>query len=81
MARNIIFYSSSTCSDCRKLKIRLDAIGISYIERNVEEDPLFLQDLLEKTGGKKITPVLEIEGRVLIDPRPETLAAWLESPP
>jgi mycoredoxin len=77
MPQNITVYTSSTCSDCRKLKTRLDAMGISYLERNVEENALFLEQLLEKTGGKKITPVLEIDGKVAIDPGPEALGALL----
>jgi glutaredoxin len=80
MPPKITVYTSSTCSDCRKLKIRLDVMGVNYLEKNIEEDPLSLRYLLEKTGGKKITPVLEIDGKVLIDPRPETLTALLGGP-
>jgi glutaredoxin len=80
MPPKITVYTSSTCSDCRKLKNRLDAMGINYLEKNVEQDPRSLQVLLEKTRGKKITPVLEIEGKVMIDPRPETLTALLGHP-
>jgi glutaredoxin len=80
MPPKITVYTSSTCSDCRKLKTRLDTMGVNYLEKNVEEDPLSLQYLLEKTRGKKITPVLEIDGKVLIDPKPETLTALLNPP-
>jgi glutaredoxin len=80
MPPKITVYTSSTCSDCLELKNRLDAMGRVYLEKNVEEDPVSLQYLLEKTGGKKITPVLEIDGKVSIDPGPETLAALLGLP-
>jgi len=77
MAHPINLYSSSSCSDCRKLKSQLDLLGVLYQERNVEEDPSALAFLLEKTGGKKITPVLEISGRILIDPSPLALSMEL----
>jgi len=73
----VILYSSSSCSDCRKLKAQLDLLGVAYQEKNIEEDPSALSFLLKKTGGKKVTPVLDINGKILIDPRPADLSRQL----
>ena len=78
MTTPITLYSSSSCSDCRKLKAQLDLLGIVYLEKNIEEDSEALNFLLEKTNGKKITPLLDIGGKILIDPHPKELAKELQ---
>jgi glutaredoxin len=59
----VVLYSANWCGACRKAKRYLDAKGVDYEERNIDE-PRYAQELVEKTGQRGI-PVIEVDGRVL----------------
>jgi glutaredoxin len=62
-APHVALYSADWCGACRKAKKYLDAKGVDYEERNID-DPRFAKELVEKTGQRGI-PVIEVDGRVL----------------
>lgn len=59
----VVLYGANWCGACRKAKKYLDAKGVDYEERNID-DPRFAKELVEKTGQRGI-PVIEVDGRVL----------------
>jgi glutaredoxin len=59
----VVLYSADWCGACRKAKRHLDARGVDYEERNVDE-PRYAEELFRKTGERGI-PVIEVDGRVL----------------
>lgn len=52
----IIFYARPTCPYCAKVRSVLDELGISYDEKDINNEEV-LQDLLAR-GGKKMVPYI-----------------------
>ena len=59
----IVLYSATWCGWCRKAKAHLDAEGIDYEIRDID-NPANLEELVAKTGQKGI-PVLDVGGKVV----------------
>jgi len=62
---NITIYSAGWCAFCHAAKDYLDKIGIKYTDKDVESDPKFTQELVDKSGQMGI-PVLDINGDIII---------------
>lgn len=61
----VTVYSADWCAFCHAAKDYLDKQGVTFTEKNVEEDPSFAQEAVQKSGQMGI-PVLEINGEVII---------------
>lgn len=74
----IIVYSADWCAFCHAAKQYFDKIGVSYEERNVEEEPKFMHEAIEKSGQMGI-PVIDIDGEIIVGfDRPRIDAAILK---
>jgi len=67
----IILYSADWCGACRSAKQYMDAQGIDYVERNVDEDR-WKQEMFAKAGQGGI-PVFDIDGQILRGFSPQRL--------
>ena len=56
---NITLYSSPTCPKCKVLKMKLQEVGVEFVE---EHDISYLDGL-----GVRTLPQLKIEGQELMD--------------
>lgn len=65
MNTNVTIYSADWCAFCHAAKQYLDKLGIKYTEKNVEEDPAFAQEAVEKSSQMGI-PVLDIDGTIIV---------------
>lgn len=63
--KTITVYSASWCAFCHAAKAYLDKLGIKYTDKDVESDPKYTQELVDKSGQMGI-PVLEIGDDVII---------------
>jgi glutaredoxin len=61
MSKEVIVYSTKLCGDCQQLKSFLDAHGIEYIERDINENEAWAKELEERTG-KRGVPYCVIDG-------------------
>lgn len=61
----IIVYSADWCAFCHAAKQYFDKLGVTYEERNVENDPKFMQESVEKSGQMGI-PVIDIDGKIIV---------------
>lgn len=61
----VIVYSTNFCPWCVKAKDFLKQNGIKYIEKNVEENDKFAEELFAKSGGGAV-PVLDINGTIIV---------------
>jgi glutaredoxin-like YruB-family protein len=61
----ITIYSADWCAFCHATKDYLDKKGVQYQEKNVEEDPNFAQEAVNKSGQMGI-PVIDIDGTIII---------------
>jgi glutaredoxin 3 len=74
----ITIYSADWCAFCHAAKDYLDKKGVQYVEKNVESDPTFAQEAVDKSGQMGI-PVIDIDGTVIIGfDRPRIDAVLLE---
>ena len=60
---HVVVYSGPFCPFCTKAKALLDRKGVAYDEYNVMEDEAKLQEMLEKSNGKKTIPQIFIDDR------------------
>ena len=61
---DVVIYTAPWCGWCRKTLAWLDGRGVSYDNRNIDADPGYRAELIEKSGGTSI-PFVEIgAGRI-----------------
>jgi mycoredoxin len=69
MPKKIIMYTTSWCGDCRNLKNALKDRNIAYEERDIEQSEADYKTMMGYTNGKRVIPTVDIEGKILINPR------------
>jgi len=63
----VIIYSTPWCAFCRTEKQWLDSLGVSYISKDIEEDPNAKEELLAKLGGQfQGVPTTDIGGEMIV---------------
>ena len=65
--RSVTMYCRPGCIDCHLAKSFLDQRGVVYTEIDIRVDPQAEARLRRWTGGPLITPVFDIDGRIVID--------------
>ena len=65
--KRVVMYCRPGCFDCQLARSYLDQRGIAYTEINIRIDPQAEARLRKWTGGPLITPVFDIDGRIIID--------------
>lgn len=66
MAKKILMYTTSWCSDCRAAKKFLQGKGLTYEEIDIEQNPDASAVVMKLNDGMKIVPTIYIEGKVVI---------------
>jgi glutaredoxin len=66
-AESLVLYCRPGCIDCRLARRFLDRNGIAYTEINVRADPVAEARVRKWTGGALVSPVFDIDGRIVID--------------
>lgn len=61
----ITIYSATWCGFCHAAKQYLDRLNIKYTDKDVESDPAFMKESVDKSGQMGI-PVLDIDGTIII---------------
>jgi glutaredoxin 3 len=61
MSKKIIIYSKSFCPYCVKAKQLLKNKNIDFLEIDVSNDQLLLEEMLAKSSGRKTVPQIFIE--------------------
>lgn len=62
---SVTIYSADWCAFCHAAKQYMDKLGVAYTERNVEEDPQYAAEAVQKSGQMGI-PVLDIDGQIIV---------------
>jgi mycoredoxin len=69
MSKPIIVYTTSWCGDCSRLTRQLDENQVSYEKRDIEQNPAYFEIMMGYTKGKRVIPTVDIDGKILINPR------------
>lgn len=65
--RSVVMYCRPGCIDCRLARSFLEQKGVAYTEIDIRTDPQAEARLRQWTGGPLITPVFDIDGKIVID--------------
>jgi mycoredoxin len=74
---DVTVYTAPWCGWCRKTLAFLDEREIDYVNKNIEADEDYADELEEKSGGRSI-PFVEIDGTQIRGYNPNEMAALLE---
>ncbi len=61
--KKIIIYTQSSCRHSDKLKQLLNSKKIDFVEKDITHDVLLKREMIERSGGRAITPQIFIEGK------------------
>lgn len=75
-AHDVTVYTAPWCSWCRKTVAFLDQRGIEYVNKDVDSNPEYAQELHEKSGSGAI-PFVEIDGTQIRGFSPQQMTALL----
>lgn len=65
-AANVMVYSTPWCAFCKTEKEYLEHLGVTFVNRDIEEDEGALDELLAKVGGTTSSvPVTDIDGVIV----------------
>jgi glutaredoxin-like YruB-family protein len=70
--KKIIIYTTTFCPWCQATKDFLKNQGYEYEERNVETNPEWANEMVQKSGQMGV-PVIDIEGKIIIGFSPEEI--------
>lgn len=59
----MIIYTKNNCTQCRFTKLHMQNMGVTYEERNVDENEAYMQEALDT--GYKSMPIVVVDGRVI----------------
>ena len=66
MSAVVTIYSAPWCAFCKTEKQYLDHLGVTFVERDVEEHEGAMAELLAKVGGSTSSvPVTDIDGVII----------------
>jgi glutaredoxin len=65
--RSVLLYCRPGCIDCRLARRFLDRNGVAYTEINIRTTPGAEDKVRAWTGGHIVSPVFDIDGRIVID--------------
>lgn len=75
--REVTVYTAPWCGWCRKTLAFLDERGVRYVNKDIEADQEYADELREKTGGTAI-PLVEIDGTQIRGFDPSEMATLLD---
>lgn len=76
--RPVVLYCRPGCIDCRLARRFLERNGVAYTEINIRATPGAEAKVREWTGGPIISPVFDIDGRIVIDFKRDELLEVLD---
>ncbi len=70
-------YGADWCEDTQRSLRYLRRLGVEHVYRNVDTDPVALDEAKALNHGKRRTPVVRVQGEVLVEPGNRTLTEAL----
>ncbi len=70
-------YGADWCEDTQRSLRYLRRLGVAHVYRNVDTDPVALEEAKALNHGKRRTPVVQVQGEVLVEPGNRTLTEAL----
>lgn len=64
----VTVYGAGWCHDTRNTRRQLDEMGVPYEYKDVDENPMAMEFVMEQNGGKRKLPTVEVGRQVLSIP-------------
>jgi glutaredoxin len=61
---DVVIYTTPTCGWCRKTLAWLDARGVDYVNKDVQSNPEYAEELYRLTGSGSV-PVVDVDGELV----------------
>src|SRR5512142_736095 len=69
----VVVYGTGWCAATQMVRRYLDRMGIPYVYRDIEADPVAANQVRWWTGGYASHPTLQIGGQILVEPTTQEL--------
>lgn len=63
--QKVTIYSATWCAFCHAAKDYFNKHGVKYDDKDIESDPKFAQESVDKSGQRGI-PVIDIAGTIIV---------------
>ena len=78
MSAELTMYTTTWCGYCFRLKTALKALGISWTEVDIENDPAAAEFVMSVNGGNQTVPTVKFpDGTTLTNPSAKDIKAKL----
>ncbi len=67
MKKKIIIYTQASCRQSDKLRQYLNSKKLDFIEKEITHDVLLKREMIERSGGRAVTPQIFVEGKHMND--------------
>jgi glutaredoxin len=74
----VTFYGADWCGDCRRSKALLNAVGVEYELKDVEQSAEFTEEAKTISGRTNIPVIVFADGKHLVEPSDPELHAELK---
>ena len=61
----VVIYTTTWCGYCRKAMAHLEAKGVDYENKDIEADSEAEAEYLEKSGGRRGVPLIDVGGQIM----------------
>ena len=75
----VVAYTTRWCPDCSRSRRVMQRLGIAFREIDIDEVEGAEDDMRVLNGGSGKVPTIRIDGRILIEPSDQELAAALQA--
>lgn len=71
-------YMSSWCPYCRKAREYINSLGVKLTEYDIDKDRSKNSEMLNKSGGAKGVPLIDVEGLIIKGYVPDAIKTAVE---
>ena len=61
----VIIYTARWCGACHRALEHLDEAGVDYVNKDIEDDPDAEEEYLQKSGGRRGIPLIDVGGQIM----------------
>ena len=75
----ITVYGASWCGDTRRTRQQLDSLSLAYDYVDIDADEAASDWITQKNEGKRLTPTVDLKGKLFFEPTNVELEAALRA--
>lgn len=73
----VTIYVTSWCPACRMAIDFFKKEGIPHVVKDIEKNPAYLDEMIQKAGGNRGVPVIDVNGKILLGFNPYIIKEML----